>query len=63
MPKHYYELTDDKYLTRASRSKDYLTRLAVSLHPDATEAQLKLLANDTDKNVASASVMALNSKQ
>ena len=53
----------NKELTKAARSKDWLIRLAAGLHPDATEAQLNLLANDTDKNIASASVMALNSKQ
>jgi len=52
----------NKDLTKASRSEDYLTRLAVVLHPNTTEAQLKVLANDTDKNVSSASALALNSK-
>lgn len=48
---------DNKALTKASRSKDWLTRLGVALHPAATEGILKLLRKDTDPDVASAAAL------
>ena len=43
---------DNKALTKASRSKDWLARLAVALHPQSTTAQIKLLSQDADADVA-----------
>jgi hypothetical protein len=43
---------DNKELTKASRSKDWLTRMAVALHPSATPGILKLLRDDADRDVA-----------
>jgi Ni,Fe-hydrogenase III small subunit len=45
---------DNKSLTKASRSRDWLTRLGAALHPSATEGILKLLRNDSDADVARA---------
>ena len=45
---------DNKALTKASRSKDWLTRFGVALHPSATEGMLKLLIHDSDPDVAAA---------
>jgi len=52
---------DNKALTKASRSKDWLTRLGVALHPSATEGILKLLRQDTDPDVARAAVISRSS--
>jgi len=43
---------DNKTLTRASRSKDWLTRLGATLHPRVSEGILKLLRKDADPDVA-----------
>lgn len=45
---------DIKSLTKASRSKDWLVRLGLALHPDATEDMLKILEQDADICVARA---------
>jgi hypothetical protein len=45
---------DNKALTKASRSKDWLVRLGVALHPGASDGILKLLSNDSDRDVARA---------
>ena len=45
---------DNKALTKASRSKDWLTRLGAALHPEATEGILKILRQDNDLGVAQA---------
>jgi hypothetical protein len=45
---------DNKALTKASRSKDWLARLSVALHPQSTEGILRLLAKDADADVAAA---------
>jgi hypothetical protein len=45
---------DNKALTQASRSKDWLTRLGVALHPGASEGILKILRKDADPDVARA---------
>jgi hypothetical protein len=45
-------LIDNKALTKAARSKDWLKRLAAALHPMATEGVLKLLRQDSDQDVA-----------
>jgi hypothetical protein len=50
------ESADIKALTKASRSKDWLTRLAVAIHPQTPPALLNLLSADADKDVASAAV-------
>jgi hypothetical protein len=44
----------NKSLTAASRNKDWLVRLGVALHPDASDAMLDLLSSDTDADVAAA---------
>jgi hypothetical protein len=49
-----YRDEDNKSLTKASRSMDWLTRLGVALHPSATEGILKLLRMDCDADVARA---------
>jgi hypothetical protein len=43
--------TTNKALTSASRNKDWLMRLGVALHPDASDAQLQLLTMDAEKTV------------
>jgi len=43
---------DNKALTKASRSKDWLTRLGAVLHPNASEGIMKLLQQDSDPEVA-----------
>jgi hypothetical protein len=45
------ESADNKTLTRLAHSKDWLSRLGVALHPQASAGQLKLLAKDTNPNV------------
>ena len=45
---------DNQALTKASRSKDWLTRLGVALHPSVTEGILKILRKDSDPDVAKA---------
>lgn len=45
---------DNKALTKASRSKDWLTRLGAALHPKASEGILNLLMRDADPDVAAA---------
>ncbi len=52
----------NKELTKAARSKDWLIRLAAGLHPDATEAQLKVLAHDSDKNVSALAIENLQDR-
>jgi len=42
---------DNKSLTKASRSKDWLIRLGAALHPHATKGIIDLLAHDSDKDV------------
>jgi 3-methyladenine DNA glycosylase AlkC len=54
---------DNKALTKASRSKDWLTRLAAALHPKATEGILGLLAQDTDSDVACAAMLPRSAVQ
>jgi hypothetical protein len=48
---------DNKALTKASRSKDWLTRLGAALHPSATKGILELLSKDSDPDVARAAAM------
>ncbi|WP_108330238.1 WGR domain-containing protein [Limnohabitans sp. 2KL-1] len=45
---------DNKVLTKASRSKDWLTRLGAALHPGASAGILKLLLQDSEEDVAGA---------
>jgi hypothetical protein len=54
---------DNKTLTKASRSKDWLTRLGVALHPSATEGILKLLRQDCDPDVARAAAISRSTIQ
>lgn len=54
--------SDNKKLTKASRSKDWLTRLGVALHTSATNGILKLLNNDDDPDVARAASNALTGR-
>lgn len=42
---------DNKALTKASRSTDWLVRLGVALHPAVSEGILKVLRQDTDPDV------------
>jgi hypothetical protein len=44
----------NKSLTAASRNKDWLVRLGVALHPDASDAILELLSADSDADIAAA---------
>ena len=53
---------DNRLLTAASRSKDWLIRVAVCLHPNTTESQLSLLAKDPDRNVSSAANYRISQK-
>lgn len=46
------ESVDNKTLTRLAHCEDWLSRLGVALHPQASAGQLKLLAKDTNSNVA-----------
>lgn len=48
---------DNKTLTKASRSKDWLVRLGVALHPSSSEGILKILRSDSDSDVARAASM------
>lgn len=43
---------DNKALTKASRSTDWLVRLGVALHPSVSEGILKILRQDKDPDVA-----------
>ena len=43
-----------RFLSAAVGSPDWLTRLAVALHPEASVAQRKLLSQDSDPDVAAA---------
>ena len=52
-----------KSLDRACKSKDWLTRLAVVLHPKVSEAQRLLLASDSDPAVAAAARLATSGVQ
>jgi len=45
---------DNSALTKASRSKDWLVRFGVALHPSAPVGILKILRNDIDPDVAKA---------
>jgi len=45
---------DNKALTKASRNTNWLMRLGVALHPQASDAMLELLSADTDVDVAAA---------
>jgi hypothetical protein len=49
--------TEYKTLTKASRSKEWLLRFGVALHPGATDTTLKLLSVDSDADVAGAARM------
>jgi predicted DNA-binding WGR domain protein len=49
---------DNKDLTKLSRSRDWLTRLGVALHPEVTEGILKVLRQDSDPDVARAAAVA-----
>jgi hypothetical protein len=51
--------TDKKSLTKAMKSKKWLVRLGVALHPDATGVMLKQLSEDADKDVAAAAAAGL----
>ena len=53
---------DNRALTKSSRSKDWLARIAVCLHPNATEAQLSLLGNDSHSEVSAAASNALSKR-
>ena len=50
---------DNKALTKASRSKDWLTRLGAVLHPNASEGIMKLLQQDSDPEVALAASLRI----
>jgi len=54
---------DNKALTKASRSKDWLTRLGVALNPSVTEGILKVLRQDSDPDVARAAAANLSAIQ
>ena len=45
---------DNKALTKASRNTNWLIRLGVALHPQASDAMVELLTADTDADVAAA---------
>ena len=49
-----YHQHDLKSLTKASRSKDWLTRLEAALHTDSSAGILKFLMKDSDPEVANA---------
>lgn len=49
---------DNKDLTKLSRSRDWLTRLGVALHPSVTEGILKVLRQDSDPDVARVAAVA-----
>lgn len=53
---------DNKALTKASRSKDWLTRLSAALHPQVTDGILQLLAKDADADVSAAAMMSRSSR-
>ena len=53
-------LIDNKSLTKASRSKEWLVRLAAVLHPDVTQGILELLINDTDEDVSAGATEKLS---
>ena len=55
-----FQLADNKSLTKASRSKQWLVRLAAALHPDATKGILDLLINDADEDVAAVATEKLS---
>jgi hypothetical protein len=48
---------DPKGLTKASRSRDWLFRLGVALHPGTNEGILRLLRKDSDVEVARAAAL------
>jgi hypothetical protein len=48
-----------RFLSKAVGSPDWLTRLAVALHPKASIAQRKLLSQDSDLDVAAAARLSL----
>jgi hypothetical protein len=54
---------DNKALTKASRSKDWLTRLSVAFNPSVTEGILKVLRQDSDSDVARAAAANLSTIQ
>jgi 3-methyladenine DNA glycosylase AlkC len=54
---------DNKALTKASRSKNWLIRLGVALHPQASRAMLELLSADTDADVAAAARTKLSERR
>ena len=53
------EMPDKKSLTRASRDKNWLVRLGVTLHPSASDAVLELLSGDSDVDVAGAARLSI----
>ena len=55
-----FHLADNKSLTKASRSKEWLDRFAAALHPDATKGILDLLINDADEDVAAVATEKLS---
>ena len=54
---------DNKALTKASRNKNWLIRLGVALHPQASDAMLELLTADTDVDVAAAARKKLSERR
>ncbi|MFM8356761.1 MAG: hypothetical protein ACKOBM_17930, partial [Gammaproteobacteria bacterium] len=50
---------NNKDLTNASRDRNWLVRLAVAAHADASEAMLELLSGDSDAEVAGSARRAL----
>lgn len=50
------ESANNKALTKLAHSQDWLSRLGVALHPQASAGQLKLLAKDENPHVAAIAV-------
>lgn len=48
-----------RFLNTAVESPDWLTRLAVAMHPKASVVQRKLLSQDSDPDVAAAARLSL----
>ena len=53
-------LIDNKSLTKASRSKEWLVRLAAVLHPETSQGILDLLKDDADEDVAAGAAEKLS---
>jgi predicted DNA-binding WGR domain protein/3-methyladenine DNA glycosylase AlkC len=56
-------IPDNKALTKASRDKNWLLRLGVALHPEASDAMLELLIGDPDADVAVAARLKLAERE